>query len=300
MGVVCGGDLSSAKFDFSKPLPPVPKAKPRKPVDTNHPAYWLVNNKLRLVDLAGSEQNTDTGSMAAMDHRESGDINAALMALKDCIRKHKRAKPPFRAHLLTRIIRECFTERNHRTSVIATISPATVDTMHTLNTLNHVVLMQAKSPHTAPKISTGSGPVEGDRLYLEGLVCSLSVEVPLCEGGVGFNKEIADWTAEEVKEWIAVACGGKFSHIVLPPKTDGKDLITLNEASLGELFEAGREEIAARGQGEGRTWVISGVESEGKGSVDTGRELYQAIRIEQKHIEMKLRKEEKENGIAIH
>ena len=110
-----------------------------------HPAFSVINTKFRLVDLAGSEQNADTGKMAAKDHKESADINTALMSLKECIRRHRsKSGSNYRAHLLTRILRECFTDVNHRTTIFATVSPTTIDTMHTLNTLNHVAMMQVR------------------------------------------------------------------------------------------------------------------------------------------------------------
>merc|ERR1739848_806045 len=39
-----------------------------------------------LVDLAGSERNYETVQMTPAMHRESAQINSALMALKDCFR----------------------------------------------------------------------------------------------------------------------------------------------------------------------------------------------------------------------
>lgn len=44
--------------------------------------------RLALVDLAGSERNYETLKMSAAQHKESGDINTSLMALKDCFRAH--------------------------------------------------------------------------------------------------------------------------------------------------------------------------------------------------------------------
>ena len=41
---------------------------------------------LRLVDLAGSERNFETQQMTSAQHRESANINASLMVLKNCLR----------------------------------------------------------------------------------------------------------------------------------------------------------------------------------------------------------------------
>lgn len=84
--------------------------------------------KITLVDLAGSERNYETVKMTAAQHRESADINFALMSLKDCLRAHHEAittssspRIPYRASLLTRVLKECFsTELRHRTTIMAT------------------------------------------------------------------------------------------------------------------------------------------------------------------------------------
>jgi hypothetical protein len=129
---------------------------------------------LTLVDLAGSERNFDTLKMSAAEHRESADINYALMALKDCFRSYYLSlcgeghldiidgetkkidykkilslrpvtKAPYRASQLTRVLRNCFCSaesvHNHRTTIVATISPNSTDTQHTINTLDHVAMM---------------------------------------------------------------------------------------------------------------------------------------------------------------
>mmetsp|Transcript_13506 Transcript_13506/g.24879 ORF Transcript_13506/g.24879 Transcript_13506/m.24879 type:complete len:707 (-) Transcript_13506:40-2160(-) len=270
--------------------------------NVEHPAFSVINTKFRLVDLAGSEQNADTGKMAAKDHKESADINTALMSLKECIRRHRsKSGSNYRAHLLTRILRECFTDVNHRTTIFATVSPTTIDTMHTLNTLNHVAMMQVR-PNKKERVTSGSGKVKEN---LGGIISNVTVEVPIVDSGT-FNKPVSEWTAEEVRGWIAVANGGKFSHIVLPPSLRGSDLLKLNEMNLSSLFDMTRaEEITARGVGEGSTWVISanaesgggGGEGEGGGTQteaevgrarqEIGRELFQALRIENKHIAQK-------------
>lgn len=48
--------------------------------------------RLALVDLAGSERNYETLKMSAAQHKESGDINTSLMALKDCFRAHAASR----------------------------------------------------------------------------------------------------------------------------------------------------------------------------------------------------------------
>ena len=220
------------------------------------------------------------------------------MHLKECIRSYgkKTAKSKYRGHLLTRVLKESFEGNGHRSTVIATISPATLDLLHTLNTLNHVANMQEGR---GIKKGTDKGVVDKEKGYMDGVAETTTVEVPLCEGGVGFNKLVENWTPADVKRWLAVANGGKFGHVVVPAGVDGKALLGLNETTLGGLFDISQEgSIQARGDGEGTSWVISGAESgggeeggRGGGRLDWGRELYQSLRIEQKYIEKKLIKE---------
>jgi hypothetical protein len=47
---------------------------------------FVPGGQITLVDLAGSERNYETIKMTAAQHRESAEINFALMALKDCFR----------------------------------------------------------------------------------------------------------------------------------------------------------------------------------------------------------------------
>jgi len=316
---------------FTLTIPPILQDSPDPPInpelptpqveipDVAHPAYSLIGPiSLRLVDLAGSERNADTAKMSALDHRESADINTALMSLKECIQYYKRPnkKCPYRAHLLTRVLRDCFTSAGHKTVVMACVSPATTDGIHTLNTLNHVAIMQVRpnahcslslppcssnprfarqmEPDKADKKYTrcNSGAGERPKVEQNGVIEYVNVEVPLIEGGAGFNKDVALWSASDVKKWIAVANNGNFSHIVLPAGLDGKGLMSLNELGLSDLFEQMFDEREARGANEGQQWVIGsgeggdeGTEARERGVFETGRALFQALRMEQKKID---------------
>ena len=42
---------------------------------------------------------------------------------------------------MPQVLRGCFTEPSHRSTIIATVSPTPTDLLHTVNTLRHVVLM---------------------------------------------------------------------------------------------------------------------------------------------------------------
>jgi hypothetical protein len=279
--------------------------------NVNHPAYSLVGPvSLRLVDLAGSERNADTSKMTAKDHRESADINTALMSLKECIKSYKTQdkKPPYRGHLLTRVLRECFVDNFHKTVVVACVSPATTDGIHTLNSLNHVAIMQMEPDKTDKKyVRSSSGAGSKPLVEQNGVIEYVTVEVPLIEGGAGFNKDVVNWTPEDVKKWIAVANGGKFAHIVIPAGLNGKQLMSLNETSLSDLFEMTFEERQARGLNEGHQWVISNaaggdeenVEGVGGNVAEIGRALFQQLRMEQINIDA-IRKEEKRCNATTH
>ena len=156
-----------------------------------------------------------------------------------------------------------------------------------------------------------SGAGGGPKVEQNGVISYVTVEVPLIEGGAGFNKDVSQWTPSDVKNWIAAANGGKFSHIVLPAGLDGEGLMSLNEGTLSDLFEAQFDAREARGRNEGGTWVIGNgggggggeTEEEGggqaaeeereavRGVLEIGRNLFQSLRMEQKKVE-KLRREE--------
>jgi Kinesin motor domain len=229
--------------------------------------------KITLVDLAGSERNYETTKMNAVQHRESADINYALMALKDCFRAYHQqimvagisdsggeavVRVPYRAHLLTRVLKECFSiQGESRTTIIATISPTPIDLQHSLNTVEHTVLM--------------SPP-------LQELLSWVQVEVPIA-GRTLSHVPIHLWTAEQVVVWLATAHKGKFAHVVLPPGLDGTGLLQLSVTGLSALF-AGQLR-AARGNGEeGVSWVEeAGDESKRQAAI--ARALWTALRFEQ-------------------
>lgn len=270
--------------------------------------------RLTLVDLAGSERNYETTKMTAAQHRESADINFALMALKDCFRAYhaqsvgsktllKRdcsvskikkevpggidsalslsikpisdvsvARAPYRASPLTRVLRECFvgdtTKKNpgvheigHHTTIITTLSPTPTDVQHSLNSLDHVVMMKPS---------------------LHAKVHDVIVEIPLFNGflsGVPINT----WTAEQVIFWLSTTNNGRFAQLALPSGLDGNGLMKLNVVSLSALCEGTLR--AARQDEEGSAWVVQGVAGEDitatAGHNYLGRALLAALRREQ-------------------
>lgn len=105
---------------------------------------------LTLVDLAGSEHRIDSMYHGKERRKETSYINASLMALKECIRSRSRAgngqlsQHVYRKSKLTMALKSSFFLPHARTIVIATVSPASKDTEHSLNTLRHACLMNGQ------------------------------------------------------------------------------------------------------------------------------------------------------------
>ena len=104
-----------------------------------------------MVDLAGSERRQDSRMHDAARRKESAEINSSLMALKECIRARvaqesgsSKVHVPYRDHKLTQLLKQSFTLREACTIVIATMSPSSADTEHTLRTLHHSCLMDGQ------------------------------------------------------------------------------------------------------------------------------------------------------------
>lgn len=101
---------------------------------------------LTLVDLAGSEHRIDSMEHNAERRKEGAKINQSLWALKECIRAMAAGKSVnHRQHKLTHLLHGCFEGRDkHPTVVIATVSPCSKDTEHSLNTLRHACIMDGQ------------------------------------------------------------------------------------------------------------------------------------------------------------
>lgn len=129
------------------------------------------------------------------------------------------------------LLRACFTDPDHRTSVIATISPTSTDLEHSRNTLDHAVMM-------------------GPGLQEQGEACDKPVPLPQVEESVG------KWPPERARAWLKGAEEGIFSHLRLADGVGGRDLLRLTpvrlrsevaggDRDLGDLlFKAIRAEVA--------------------------------------------------------
>ena len=103
---------------------------------------------LTLVDLAGSEQSIDSMYHTAELRKEGAAINSSLMALKDCVRAKANgvtATHVYRKSKLTMALKDSFVLPTSRTVIVATVSPSSKDTEHSLNTLRHACLMDGQS-----------------------------------------------------------------------------------------------------------------------------------------------------------
>ncbi|XP_006147700.1 kinesin-like protein KIF11 [Tupaia chinensis] len=107
--------------------------------------------KLNLVDLAGSE---NIGRSGAVDKRarEAGNINQSLLTLGRVITALVEKTPhvPYRESKLTRILQDSLGGRT-RTSIIATISPSSVNLEETLSTLEYA--HRAKNILNKPEVN---------------------------------------------------------------------------------------------------------------------------------------------------
>ncbi|KAL2077452.1 hypothetical protein ACEWY4_026956 [Coilia grayii] len=107
--------------------------------------------KLNLVDLAGSE---NVGRSGAVDKRarEAGNINQSLLTLGRVIKSLVERGPhvPYRESKLTRILQDSLGGHT-RTSIIATVSPASINLEETLSTLDYA--NRAKNILNKPQIN---------------------------------------------------------------------------------------------------------------------------------------------------
>ncbi|XP_054005394.1 kinesin-like protein Klp61F [Hylaeus anthracinus] len=111
----------------------------------------LKTGKLNLVDLAGSE---NVGRSGAIDRRarEAGSINQSLLTLGRVITALVEKTPhvPYRESKLTRLLQESLGGRT-RTSIIATVSPASINLEETLSTLDYA--HRAKNVMNRPEVN---------------------------------------------------------------------------------------------------------------------------------------------------
>ncbi|CAL7948925.1 unnamed protein product [Xylocopa violacea] len=125
----------------------------------------LKTGKLNLVDLAGSE---NVGRSGAVDKRvrEAGSINQSLLTLSRVITALVEKAPhiPYRESKLTRLLQESLGGRA-KMSIIATISPASINIEETLSTLDYA--HRARNITNRPEINQKLSKKEFRKQYLE-------------------------------------------------------------------------------------------------------------------------------------
>ena len=260
------------------------------------------SRRLTFVDLAGSERNYETTQQGSKLARQGGLINRSLSALKSIMvayssishgkktiktkvtlplaRRRQLASHQsstvtvtstvqynFRYSSLTRVLQEIFLSTSSECAIICCVSPTSCDVAHTLNSLSHVSHCQGKQE-----------------------LWNLTTFVSMYEKrSTIYLKPVQDWSADEVRGFMANVEGGRYSHIVLPPGITGKQLLRLNANRLSTLFEA-QPVRQARVDREGFAWV-EGVDDlivDEPGTRlspmhDVGKDLWTAIRRHQNH-----------------
>jgi kinesin family protein 2/24 len=128
--------------------------------------------RIDLVDLAGSEWAADREQHSTERQREGAEINSSLMCLKACMRTAMSAggtdagRMPYRQHALTKLLKDSFMGESEgggdpfaisRTLLLATLSPSSADTEHSLSTLQHVAAIANSNSKAATTASVSSG-----------------------------------------------------------------------------------------------------------------------------------------------
>lgn len=118
------------------------------------PALDVIYGRISFIDLAGSERGADRAEVDRRTKLEGSEINKSLLALKECIRALDldAAHLPFRQSKLTLVLKDSIIG-DVRTAMIATVSPATSSSEHSLNTLRY-----AERFHEISSISATAAP----------------------------------------------------------------------------------------------------------------------------------------------
>ncbi|XP_017769049.1 PREDICTED: kinesin-like protein KIF11-B [Nicrophorus vespilloides] len=107
--------------------------------------------KLNLVDLAGSENILKSGAVEKRA-REAGNINQSLLTLGRVIKALVEKSPhiPYRESKLTRILQDSLGGKT-KTTIIATVSPASNNIEETISTLDYA--FRARNIYNRPEVN---------------------------------------------------------------------------------------------------------------------------------------------------
>lgn len=126
-----------------------------------------IEGTLTMVDLAGSEQKGDSMYHDAERRKEGAQINSSLMALKAVVRERVRGTDNsalYRNAKLTQLLKTSFCIQEARTVVIATVSPSSKDTEHSLSTLRHACIMDGQGDGDERRWTSGRVPPNATRV----------------------------------------------------------------------------------------------------------------------------------------
>ncbi|ETP00477.1 hypothetical protein F441_22107 [Phytophthora nicotianae CJ01A1] len=158
--------------------------------------------KINLVDLAGSERAASTGAQGDR-LREGANINKSLSALGNVInalveasRASKKVFIPYRNSKLTRVLQESL-GGNSLCSMLATLSPASINFVETLSTLKYA--SRAKSIKVNAKKNEASSQISQLNEEIAALKQKLQEQM---EAGLGLDPKEKDEIVKKYEKQI--------------------------------------------------------------------------------------------------
>ena len=200
--------------------------------------------RLTLVDCAGSERKEDNTHHNEKQRKETAEINASLYALKECVRFRRlkfsggksNVHVPYRNSPLTRVLAECFVREDASVAVIGTMSPASIDTEHSIATLKTINAIG------------GNDDTEGYAEQKEDVSAALRIDAKTGEVTEKAAERLiapVKWSHAEVTEWIATAARGAFKTVKIPSTLTGSQFVRMSPLVLKNMC-GGDEALAAK------------------------------------------------------
>lgn len=194
-----------------------------------------VVGRLTLVDCAGSERKEDNTHHNEKQRKETAEINASLYALKECVRFRclkfsgsgkSNVHVPYRNSPLTRVLAECFVREDAGVAVIGTVSPAAIDTEHSIATLKTINAIGGKDDN------------EGYVEEKEDVASTLRVDAKTGE----VTEEAAErliapvkWSHDEVRHWLSTAARGAFKSVKVASTLTGSQFVRMSPLVLKNM-----------------------------------------------------------------
>jgi kinesin family protein 2/24 len=194
-----------------------------------------VVGRLTLVDCAGSERKEDNTHHNEKQRKETAEINASLYALKECVRFRRlkfsgsgksNVHVPYRNSPLTRVLAECFVREDAGVAVIGTVSPAAIDTEHSIATLKTINAIG------------GNDDNEGYAEEKEDVAATLRVNAKTGE----VTEEAAErlvapvkWSHDEVRHWLSTTARGAFKKVKVASTLTGSQFVRMSPLVLKNM-----------------------------------------------------------------